>query len=188
MRLLATVFFFWAFSVSSTAQDSRPATGSPTGLSRDRTDNGIWLDVPFFPQQKNGCGASSLAMIIQYWKAVPAVDPESIFKTLYSDRLKGILASRMKSYLEENGFQAFMFSGTLPDLKGHLVKGRPLIVSLGESSLHYVVVVGLDEPNKLVLLNDPAVKKLSKMDRQAFVAAWKSTNNWTLLAVPNARP
>jgi ABC-type bacteriocin/lantibiotic exporter with double-glycine peptidase domain len=144
--------------------------------------------VPFFPQQKNGCGASSLAMILQYWNSVPAVDPQSIFAQLYSDKLKGIAASRMKTYLEQKGFRAFTFSGTLPDLKEHLLKGRPLIVSLGGSTLHYVVVVGLDERQKLVLVNDPAVKKLSRMNQDEFLAAWNQTNCWTLLAVPDARP
>ncbi len=163
-------------------------TGSESVGSGNERENGIWLDVPFFPQQKNGCGASSLAMIIQYWRTAPAVSPQSIFTALYSDTLKGIPASRMKSYLEENGFHAYVFSGTLPDLKEHLLKGRPLIVSLGDSTLHYVVVVGLDERNNLVLLNDPAVKKLSKMDEREFITSWKPTHYWTLLAVPDARP
>jgi len=149
---------------------------------------GIWLDVPFFRQRPNGCGASSLAMILQYWKPLPAVDQQSIFSQLYSEQLKGIPASQMKAYFEKKGFRAFTFGATLPDLRGHLAKGRPLIVSLGGSSLHYVVVVGLDDRQNVVLLNDPAVKKLSRMDQSEFLEAWKLTNYWTLLAVPDVRP
>ena len=28
----------------------------------------LWLDVPFVPQQKDGCGAASIAMVMQYWE------------------------------------------------------------------------------------------------------------------------
>ncbi|RPJ87003.1 MAG: hypothetical protein EHM18_03330 [Acidobacteria bacterium] len=184
MRALGTLFLLCAVTVGCRAQDLVPSTGSVVQRSGD--ESGIWLDVPFFPQQKDGCGASSLAMILGYWNSVPAADPQSIFPLLYSEKLKGIPASRMKTYLEEKGFRAFAFTGTLPDLKEHLIKGRPLIVSLGGSSLHYVVVVGLDERQKLVLLNDPAVKKLSSMNMGEFLTAWKQTNFWTLLAVPDA--
>ncbi len=27
---------------------------------------GIWLDVPFIAQEKDGCGAASIAMVMQY--------------------------------------------------------------------------------------------------------------------------
>jgi ABC-type bacteriocin/lantibiotic exporter with double-glycine peptidase domain len=188
MRFLGILFLLGALTLLPRAQETNPATGSRQVGSAARAASGIWLDVPFFPQQRNGCGASSLAMILQYWNSLRVVDPQSIFRELYSEELKGIPASRMKSYLEEHGFRVFTFSGTLPDLKGHLLKGRPLIVSLGGSSLHYVVVVGLDERQNLVLVNDPAVKKLSRMDQGEFLTAWKSTHCWTLLAVPNVRP
>ena len=29
---------------------------------------GVWLDVPFVRQEKNGCGAASIAMVMQYWQ------------------------------------------------------------------------------------------------------------------------
>ena len=28
---------------------------------------GIWLDVPFVKQSRDGCGAASIDMITQYW-------------------------------------------------------------------------------------------------------------------------
>jgi len=28
---------------------------------------GVWLDVPFVKQEKEGCGSASVAMIMQYW-------------------------------------------------------------------------------------------------------------------------
>ena len=29
----------------------------------------IWLDVPFVAQPREGCGAASIAMVMQYWAA-----------------------------------------------------------------------------------------------------------------------
>jgi uncharacterized protein YvpB len=50
--------------------------------------------------------------------------------------------------------------------------------------LHYVVVTGLDWHKELVMVNDPAARKLLKQERSKFETEWKPTANWTLLAVP----
>jgi ABC-type bacteriocin/lantibiotic exporter with double-glycine peptidase domain len=149
---------------------------------------GIRLDVPFVRQEKNGCGSAVLAMVIEYWQrngaAVPAgaADARTIQRTLYSKEASGIYASELVRYLEANGFRAFTFQGSWADLNGHLAKGRPLIVSLGHSRLHYVVVAGVEPERALLLINDPAERKLMKLDRASFERAWK--DGWTLLAVP----
>jgi predicted double-glycine peptidase len=87
----------------------------------------------------------------------------------------------MEGYFREKGFQTFAFRGEWADLQNHIEKGRPLIVCLKEGApLHYVVVAGVDAG--FVMLNDPARRKLLKLDRAAFVRDWK--DRWTLLAVP----
>jgi ABC-type bacteriocin/lantibiotic exporter with double-glycine peptidase domain len=158
---------------------------------------GMWLDVPFVQQQKNGCGAASIAMVMQYWQRQkgepenPDADPVHIQRILYSDAVHGIYASDMERYFEHNGFRAFAFRGEWPDLHQHLSQGRPLIVALKPGSgapLHYVVVAGLDEERALVLMNDPAQRKLLKANRPRFEQEWKAAERWTLLAVPVADP
>jgi ABC-type bacteriocin/lantibiotic exporter with double-glycine peptidase domain len=155
----------------------------------------IWIDVPFVKQEKNGCGAASLAMVMQYWLKqqgrqgdVSAVDAIEIQRTLYAPGAKGIYASVMKQYLQEHGFKTFSFRGEWSDLNQQIVKGRPLIVALkppgADSSLHYVVVVGVDHEREIVILNDPAQRKLLKQDRRGFEKQWSATDNWTLLALP----
>ncbi len=155
----------------------------------------LWLDVPFVPQQRDGCGAASIAMIMQYWErhanqpAQPAAESGQIFRTLYSSPAHGIYSSAMLRYFQQNGYRAFAFTGTTADLDRQLALGRPLIAALkpdSSSSLHYVVVAGLDEPQKLVLVNDPAQRKLLKEDRSQFEREWKAAGYWTLLAVPLA--
>jgi predicted double-glycine peptidase len=146
---------------------------------------GIWLDVPYVRQEKNGCGAASIAMVMQYWIGKDAPDPHTIRKLLYSPRAEGIFASDMERYFREKGFQVFAFRGEWADLEQHIGKGRPLIVCLKQGApLHYVVVAGVD--GSFVLLNDPARRKLLKLDRAGFERDWK--DRWTLLAVPRQAP
>ena len=156
---------------------------------------GLWLDVPFVKQEKDGCGAASIAMVMQYWQrqqnkaANDESDPRKIQQSLYSKQAHGIYASDAETYLRQHGFRTFAFQGKWDDLRQHLEKGRPLIVALkpnsGNAPLHYVVAAGLDREPELVLVNDPATRKLLKEGRSDFEREWKGAGNWTLLAIPN---
>jgi ABC-type bacteriocin/lantibiotic exporter with double-glycine peptidase domain len=157
--------------------------------------SGMWLDVPFVKQEKDGCGAASIAMVMQYWQqkqglpASPNAESVHILRALHSDAAHGIYASDMERYFQENGFRAFAFSADWVDLDQQLGKGRPLIAALKPGSswlLHYVVVVGLDPEHQLVLLNDPAQRKLLQEDHSRFEQEWKAAGHWTLLALPAA--
>jgi ABC-type bacteriocin/lantibiotic exporter with double-glycine peptidase domain len=149
---------------------------------------GIWLDVPFVPQEKNGCGAAVISMLLRYWHAPADPAPAEIQSALYSRKAHGILASDLQRYFREHGFRTFAFAGRWEDLRQHLEKGRPLIAALKparlEKELHYVVVVGLEPEQNIVLVNDPAQRKLLKQERSAFEKQWSAVGNWTLLAVP----
>ena len=156
---------------------------------------GIWLDVPFVQQEKDGCGAASIAMVMQYWlrqqgrPADGSADAAAeIQRTLYSSRAHGIYASDLQRYFQQQGFRTFVFRGEWADLKQHLAKGRPLIVALkpasGKVPLHYVVLAGLELEQGLVLVNDPAQRKLLKQDRSSFEREWSAAGKWTLLALP----
>jgi uncharacterized protein YvpB len=156
---------------------------------------GVWLDVPYVKQEKDGCGAASIAMVMQYWMrqlgrtAAPNSDAIQIQRALYSGPAHGIYAWDLERYLQQQGFRTFAFrGGEWTDLKQQLEKGRPLIVALkpasGNIALHYVVVTGIDLEQGLVLLNDPAQRKLLKQDRPGFEREWNATGKWTLLALP----
>jgi ABC-type bacteriocin/lantibiotic exporter with double-glycine peptidase domain len=154
---------------------------------------GIWLDVPFIAQEKDGCGAASIAMVMQYWLRQQGrsvgneADVAQIQRALYSRQAHGIYASQMERYFRDHGFQVFAISGDWSDLQQHLEKGRPLIAALrpsGRAPLHYVVIAGLDSQSDLVLVNDPAQRKLLKQERSSFEREWSAAGKWTLLAVP----
>jgi ABC-type bacteriocin/lantibiotic exporter with double-glycine peptidase domain len=180
----------WAASPPQNAQERR----APGTLALGNPALGVWLDVPFIKQEKDGCGAASIAMVMQYWlkQQGKPIDSSAEMLTiqheLFSAKDHGIRAADMERYFQQHGFRTFAFTGKWDDLKQHLEKGRPLIAALKpsalESSLHYVVVVGVDPEQNVVLLNDAAQRKLLKQDRSSFEKQWSAVKNWTLLALP----
>src|SRR5262249_36953076 len=145
----------------------------------------VWLDVPYVHQEKNGCGSAALAMVLQYWAqkgtaiAQERTDEGKIQRALYSPPDRGIRASAMEQFLRESGFSPYVFKGEWSDLESHLEKGRPLIASVqpgGKSSLHYVVVVGIDREKEGVLLNDPERGKLFRVELREFEKGWKGSD------------
>jgi ABC-type bacteriocin/lantibiotic exporter with double-glycine peptidase domain len=153
-----------------------------------------WLDVPFVKQEKGGCGAASVAMVMQYWIRegyfLPADDaqPGKIHAALFSPEANGTRASDLEQYLREHGFETFAFAGDWNELRKNLARGRPLIVclklGLRGNRRHFLVVAGLDAEHDIVLVNDPARRKLAKLRRQRFEEEWKAADSWTLLALP----
>jgi predicted double-glycine peptidase len=155
----------------------------------------LWLDVPFVKQPPEGCGAASMAMIMQYWEqhqkppSLGQSDVTYIQRALYSKQAHGIYASDLQQYLKSQGYATYVVHGDEALLSQHIGRGRPLIVALKPTSdrtLHYVVVAGIDPEHKLVLVNDPAQRKLMKVDAASFEKEWQGTGNWTLLAVPQS--
>src|SRR5437867_12812217 len=74
--------------------------------------SGLWLDVPFVKQEKNGCGAATIAMVMQYWMLQqarpqpPSTDAIQIRSALYSGHAQGIYASDLERYLQQQGFRS----------------------------------------------------------------------------------
>jgi len=165
------------------------------------TPSGVWLDVPFVKQEKEGCGAASIAMVMQYWqlqqgkpgaKVEPAADAVQIQRLLYTRDAHGIYAADLERYFRQNRYNTFAFRGEVADLRNHLAKGRPLIVALkpagAGTDLHYVVVTGLDWQANVVMVNDPAQRKLLKQNQTDFERQWSAAGRWTLLALPQPDP
>jgi predicted double-glycine peptidase len=165
-----------------------------SALGQTQETSGAWLDVPFIKQTEEGCGSAALAMLLQYWGAqgvaldARRANPAAIQQKLFSRKAHGIFASDMERYLKESGFHAYGYPGEWQDLREHLEKGRPVIISLqpkgNKTRFHYVVVAGMDWTHEAVFVNDPARGKLLRLEREEFEKEWHATGNWTLLAVP----
>lgn len=157
----------------------------------------LWIDVPFVAQPREGCGAASISMVMQYWATKegrpvpPFADVRTIQAQLFSPKLGGISTSSMEDYFRKARYRVFAIQGSWADLAHHIQLGRPLIVGLAASGpigpLHYVVVVGIDVARGFVFLNDPAQQKMLRVSRQGFESEWSRTHDWTLLALPPPR-
>jgi predicted double-glycine peptidase len=149
------------------------------------------LAVPFFRQQKNGCGAATVAMVAHYWgsrttESLPS--PQQIYDALYIAERKSIRLADMRQYLESLGFTAFTLRGKWQDLDVHIGRERPVIVALKpgrRKNIHFAVLTGVD--SEYVWLNDPTRKKPSRMKRADFDQQWQTADRWLLLAAPTAR-
>ena len=158
------------------------------------TPPGVLLNVPFVRQrEKKGCGAAALSMLMRYWEkqqkqSVPVRSRQDSIERALDPYDRGIANTAMAAYLRDSGFRVFTFAGRWNDLRENLSKGRPLIVGLGPAGrkgpLHYVVVAGIDWRRNFVFVNDPAQRKLFRMNKGQFIAEWRVTGQWTLLAVP----
>jgi ABC-type bacteriocin/lantibiotic exporter with double-glycine peptidase domain len=164
-----------------------------TAAFSQQTDR--WIDVPFVQQPQEGCGAASIAMVMRYWQERQGkvhgdgADVSHIQQALFSDQAHGIYASDVQRYLDRHGFQTFVFRGDEALVQHHIEQGRPLIVALQPSSgtlLHYVVVAGVDRGQHVIVVNDPAQRKLLKIDSHTFDKQWQAAGFWTLLAVPRS--
>ena len=154
---------------------------------------GVWLDVPFVKQEKDGCGAASIAMVMQYWQAQQGQPANQVFRrdpnsarTLFA-KAHGIYASDMERYFQENGFRTFTIRGEWEDLKQHLDKGRPLIVALKPAAGALALCGRNGSRSDTVTVNDPAQRKLLQQERPTFEREWSAAERWTLLALPQTQ-
>ncbi len=152
---------------------------------------GAPLDVPFFRQARNGCGAASVAMVAHYWSRHGAKQPSTlpsprdIYARLYDPGRRGILLADMRRYLAELGYRAFTIRGEWEDLERHLARGRPIIVGLRKGpskDLHFVVLTGADQDR--VWLNDPTRGRPHRMKKAEFEKRRAFAERWILLATP----
>lgn len=161
--------------------------------SAPKSSISLWINVPFVAQPRNGCGAASVAMVMQYWSiqqhhTITAEERvHAIQKQVYTPRLHGATPAALEAYLRNHGYLAFAIQGSWQQLEHQIRKGRPLIVALrpsGQRALHYVVIDGIDTKRNLVLMNDPELRKLLPEGRKQFEKDWSATHQWMLLAVP----
>jgi predicted double-glycine peptidase len=151
------------------------------------------LDVPYVRQQKQGCGAAAVAMVMQYWQiqGVPlrarAADPMFVYQMLYDPSLRGESGADMMRYLRDHAFDAFGIDADWNDVAGNLARGRPVILCVrpngSRNSLHFVVAVGLDDDGR-VTIHDPARGPNLRMRVSSLDQEWRGSGRWALVAAP----
>jgi len=148
------------------------------------------LDVPFFPDNTDQCGPSTLASVLTFW-GVPA-DPKQVREDVYTARLGGALPIDLIVAAQAHGMSADVYQGTLENVETELKAGRPLIAFLDLGFFvfkqgHYVVITGYDQQRQGLYAHS-GVHRNRFMSYAEFSKQWNKTGRWTLRVVPTSAP
>lgn len=115
------------------------------GHSPDQIAEGIYLDVPFVPQnQENDCGPAALASILAYQNHVLPL--ETITAQVFTPALGRTLLPDMENFAQSLGLHPVTGSGDLDMLERQITHEIPILLLLDMGRMtsrgHYVVLVG----------------------------------------------
>ena len=157
-------------------------------LLQSSAQSGFYVEVPYVHQVRNYCGPAVLAMVFDYWDR--SVDQHQLASQFRPFPSQGLSGAELKQLAQQNGFDAYSFSGANEDILRHLREGRPLIVALKPSLIstfnHFVVLTGWDEQERDWILHDPSRGPYRRVSAKRFAGQWKRLKNWTLLILPQA--
>jgi predicted double-glycine peptidase len=167
-----------------------------TGLPLDK--EGLYVSgvTPVRQDKMYSCGPACVAAVGTHWGV--GLDQ---FKSAASSLPKDTTGRDLQSLAEKMGLQAFVYKGSMDDLRRNLGSGRPVITmvpmpllpkgdlvteellalwnELGPRPAHWVVVVGMVGEN-WVILDDPASGPLAvKADR--FEKGWAAKDHLSVL-------
>lgn len=165
-------------SDSTTVRSSAEARDALNDYSRFKEDQG----------STNGCGTTSLAALLSFWKGVPgAFTREGIDKDIRRANMFTSPANIVK-YAREQGFRSEMRNnGSIEELKKYTEMGVPVQVLFEPRNeagngkdflLHYVTVTGFKkgpDGKELVLIadpNDPTGSAQRELPIEDFKAQW----------------
>jgi ABC-type bacteriocin/lantibiotic exporter with double-glycine peptidase domain len=171
-----------------------PGTSRPASLEDlGREDGWILLDsVPFVRQvSEKGCGAACLAMVLGRWGSDAPV--EALEGECGAAGREGIRASVLRDAARRRGLSAYLFQGSVADLRHELERGRPVVVGLHKPNgagftSHFEVVVGLHPGSRRIAVLDPAVGPMCD-SLAGFEGEWRPTKGVTLVVfLPELKP
>ena len=148
------------------------------------------LDVPFYPQHREGhCGATALRMVLTY-HGLPADDGE-IVEQVHLPALKGTIPELLAEAATGAGLEARVVRGDVARLESWLRQGLPPIILLSASAEtsrgHFVVVTGIDADRSWIRLHT-GTRRNHWMSTQEFEERWKNGRFLALLAAPKKNP
>ena len=156
----------------------------------------VRLSVPFIRQKGDWCGPAALAMVLKFHgheasqdeiaarvhtvKGGPSPRPVG---AQGHPKGGGALNLDLKLYARSLGFHAESRSGKLEDIKRELADGRPVICTIAQKrGLHYLPVVGYDEPKKELLVH--LRRPFASIAFESFQQRWKAAGFWMLTITP----
>lgn len=143
--------------------------------------------VPFFPNNTDQCGPTSLASVLNYWSVT--VSSDELRSEIYLGKIKGTLPMDMAAAVERRGLSANVFNGTFEDVKRELRAGRPVIAYLDFGTRrhpigHFLVVTGFDDERGGLYVHS-ATRKDRFASYRRFNRGWSDTERWMMTVGPS---
>lgn len=134
----------------------------------------------------NGCGTTSLAALLSFWKGKPEAYTQAQIdeKIRYGpDAMAFTSPANIEQYAKDQGFRSNAVNdGSIDQLKGYLDKGVPVQVLYdpnndgGDTLLHYVNVTGYNADSdgnvSSLKIADPATGESETLSREEFEKRW----------------
>ena len=149
-------------------------------------DEGHYIDgLHFFKQDKNFCGPSALAVVMNYWG--DDVTQEKVAEAIYHASIKGSLTVDLENYAFKRGFFAQAGEFELDKLGPMIREGIPIIVMVQVMPFikrnHYLVLFGYNETRQIVMAYTGKEEPIL-MGYGDFVRKWESAGKWALIVAP----
>jgi ABC-type bacteriocin/lantibiotic exporter with double-glycine peptidase domain len=152
-----------------------------------------WVRLRDFPDVRQrgnkDCGAAALSSVLRYHGL--SVSSEDVEAELRPAPGRGLRAEALAEFAKQRGLDAFVFNGSLDDVRHELARDRPLIVGVakaqdtGEWLAHYEVVIGYHPRERRVLTFDPA-RGLRQNTLAGFMREWQPTERVVLVFLQRA--
>jgi len=161
--------------------------------SVELSKSAVVLNVPYHRQTSEDlCGLAVAEILTDYYHVpLSAAGRKQLLQE--ANKTSGISGATLKAVLQEAGYFAAVFRGSLDHqvtgLYYNLDRRRPLVIMYlrkGSDLGHYVVVTGYDRAQGLLVVLDPATGR--RVERKGrFLARWDGSGRFTLLAMPRSR-
>ena len=130
------------------------------------------------------CGAACLAFVMPQWGSEYTL--KQIEAELPAPGRFGYSLAQLQSFAASKGLFAFLFSGTVEDLRKQTALGRPCIIvyQVDHDANHAVVVTGLideDASDPKLRIMDPDKNKISTVKQKWIEPRWKALQSPILL-------
>ena len=153
------------------------------------SEHAVVLELPLVePGDDRECGLVSVSAPCR-WSRAALSNSEELDLSRLAQENEGLSGGELCALLARNGFEAFVFEGTLDrgptGLFTQVDAQRPVLVMItpDENTRHCVLFVGYDEPTRTACLLDPERGRVV-YPYDAFEKEWKGCDHFTLLAIP----
>jgi tetratricopeptide (TPR) repeat protein len=152
---------------------------------QSQPDNYITLPL-IREEQENICFPLVINVVSQYWgEEIPLTEAIEMAKKY--PRIRGSIMMEGIELAERHGFMAYIYKGSMKDLKKRIAQGIPPIVILPgirETVQHATIVSGYNSEEHRILTYIPEPDTMGAIPERKFEQDWDQEDMITLILIP----